>query len=298
MAKVNFKRVFKAVGRTAKEHSPEILTGIGIAGFIATVVLAVKATPEVADSIEFAKENIAYDEYVDGWNESHQDRKYDNMSPVCFGEFVNVDYASGLYPVKLKFKDVFLISWRAYLPAAITGVCSTACVIGGVSTSLRRTAAMATVAKVAETTLKEYSHKVVEEIGEEKEKKIKEEASKSAVEKVEAETKQTFRSHETRLYCDGYLNKPFYATPVELEHAFGELNRIRRDSSYFSLNEFYSMFHAETCPAGEDIGWSDSDDPITYNILDSTITYDGRPALIVKFGQNPHENYRDNYRSY
>lgn len=298
MAKVNFKRVFKAVERTAKEHSPELLTGIGIAGFIATVVLAVKATPEVADSIEYAKENIAYDEYIDAWNESHQDRKYDSMSPVCFEEFVNVDYPSGLYPVKLKFKDVFMLSWRAYLPAAITGVCSTACVIGGISTSLRRTAAMATAAQIAETTLKEYSKKVVEEIGEEKEQKIKEEARKSAVEKVEAETKQTFRSHETRLYCDGYLNKPFYATPVELEHAISELNRIKHDSSYFSLNEFYSMFHAETCPAGEDFGWSDSDDLITYNILDSTITYDGRPALVVKFSKNPHENYRDNYRSY
>lgn len=298
MAKVNFKRVFKAVGRTAKEHSPEILTGIGIAGFIATVVLAVKATPEVADSIEFAKENIAYDEYVDEWNESHQDRKYDNMAPACFEEFVDVDYDSGLYPVKLKFKEVFAMSWRAYLPAAITGCTSIACVIGGVSTSLRRTAAMATVAKVAETTLKEYSKKVVEEIGEEKEKEIKEEARKSAVEKVEAESKQTFRSHETRLYCDGYLNKPFYATPVELEHAIGELNRIKNDSSYFSLNDFYSMFHEESCPIGEDLGWSDSDDVITYNILDSTITYDGRPALIVKFSKKPHEDYRDNHRSY
>lgn len=298
MAKVNFKRVFKAVERTAKEHSPELLTGIGIAGFIATVILAVKATPEVADSIEYAKENIAYDEYVDAWNESHQDRKYDNMSPACFEEFVNVDYDSGLYPVKLKFKDIFLLSWRAYLPAAITGVCSTACVIGGISTSLRRTAAMATAAQIAETTLKEYSKKVVEEIGEEKEQKIKEEARKSAVEKVEAENKQTFRSYETRLYCDGYLNKPFYATPVELEHIFGELNRIRRESSYISLNDFYSMFHAESCPAGEDFGWSDSDDDVAYYISDSTITYDGRPALIVKFSQNPHEDYSNNHRSY
>lgn len=298
MAKVNFKRVFKAVGRTAKEHSPEILTGIGIAGFIATVILAVKATPEVAESIEFAKENIAYDEYVNEWTLSHQDRKYDSMEPVSFREFVECEYSEGLYPVKLKFKDVFLGSWKAYLPAAITGCTSIACVIGGISTSLRRTAAMATVAKVAETTLKEYSKKVVEEIGEEKEHKLKEEAAESAAKKIEAENKQTFRSYETRLYCDGYLNKPFYATPVELEHVFGELNRIRRESSYISLNDYYSMFHAESCPAGEDFGWSDSDDEVTYYISDSTITYDGRPALIVKFSQNPHEDYRDNHRSY
>lgn len=288
MAKVDFKRVLAASKMTLKEHSPEILTGIGIAGFIATVVLAVKATPEVADSIEFAKENVAYDEYVDAWNESHQDRKYDNMSPVCFEEFVNVDYASGLYPVKLKFKDAFLISWKAYLPAAITGACSTACVIGGISTSLRRTAAMATAAKIAETTLKEYSHKVIEEIGEEKEQKIKEEAKKAAAEKIEAENRPKHHDNETRLYCDGYLKKPLYATPVEIERAIGELNRMKDLYTYFSLNDFYSCLKSDSCPAGDEFGWNDSDGVITYHITDTAITYDGRPALVIDFSSDPH----------
>ena len=36
----------------AKKHSPEILTGIGIAGFIGTVVLAVSATPKALQNIE------------------------------------------------------------------------------------------------------------------------------------------------------------------------------------------------------------------------------------------------------
>lgn len=36
----------------ASKHSPEILTGIGIAGFIGTVVLAVNATPKALQNIE------------------------------------------------------------------------------------------------------------------------------------------------------------------------------------------------------------------------------------------------------
>lgn len=288
MAKVNFKRVFKAVGRTAKEHSPEILTGIGIAGFIATVILAVKATPEVAESIEFAKENIAYDEYTSDWIDAHQDRKYDNMMHARFEEFVDNEYSEGLYPVKLKFKEVFQMSWRAYLPAAITGCTSIACVIGGVSTSLRRTAAMATVAKVAETTLKEYSKKVVDEIGEEKEKEIKEEAKKAAAEKIEAENRPKYHDNETRLYCDGYLKKPLYATPVEIERAIGELNRMKDLYTYFSLNDFYSCLKSDSCPAGDELGWNDSDGVITYHITDTAITYDGRPALVIDFSSDPH----------
>lgn len=36
----------------AKKHSPEILVGVGIAGFIGTVVLAVRATPKALENIE------------------------------------------------------------------------------------------------------------------------------------------------------------------------------------------------------------------------------------------------------
>lgn len=283
MAKVNFKRVFKAVGRTAKEHSPEILTGIGIAGFIATVVLAVKATPEVADSIEFAKENIAYDEYVNEWTLSHQDRKYDSMEPASFREFVDCEYSEGLYPVKLKFKDVFLGSWKAYLPAAITGCTSIACVIGGVSTSLRRTAAMATVAKVAETTLKEYSKKVVEEIGEEKEQKIKEKASAAAVEKVKVEDqKLPVHYGEQQLYCDNYTKRVFYATPAQIEKAFGELNVALASGDEYSMNDFHSCFGLDDSPTGEMFGWRPEDYKVGYSI-GSSVSYDGRALLVICF---------------
>lgn len=283
MAKVNFKRVFKAVGRTAKEHSPEILTGIGIAGFIATVILAVKATPEVADSIEFTKENIAYDEYVNEWTLSHQDRKYDNMEPASFREFVDCEYSEGLYPVKLKFKDVFLGSWKAYLPAAITGCTSIACVIGGVSTSLRRTAAMATVAKVAETTLKEYSKKVVEEIGEEKEQKIKEKASAAAVEKVKVEDqKLPVHYGEQQLYCDNYTKRVFYATPAQIEKAFGELNVALASGDEYSMNDFHSCFGLDEGPIGEMFGWRPEHYKVGYSI-GSSVSYDGRALLVVCF---------------
>ena len=36
----------KSVRTAAKRHSPEILTGIGIAGMITTTIMAVRATPK------------------------------------------------------------------------------------------------------------------------------------------------------------------------------------------------------------------------------------------------------------
>ena len=45
------------------KRSPEILTGLGIAGMITTTVLAVKATPKAISLLEEAKLDSHYKEY-------------------------------------------------------------------------------------------------------------------------------------------------------------------------------------------------------------------------------------------
>ena len=46
MGKLNLSNIAKSVRTAMKKHSPEILTGIGIAGMITTTVMAVRATPK------------------------------------------------------------------------------------------------------------------------------------------------------------------------------------------------------------------------------------------------------------
>ena len=46
MSKESFARFVKSTKRGLVKHSPEILTGLGIAGMISSVVLAAKATPK------------------------------------------------------------------------------------------------------------------------------------------------------------------------------------------------------------------------------------------------------------
>lgn len=47
--------IIKSIRMTMKKHSPEILTGIGIAGMITTTIMAVKATPKALILIEDKK---------------------------------------------------------------------------------------------------------------------------------------------------------------------------------------------------------------------------------------------------
>ena len=56
MNKESVTKALRQVKTVLSDHSPEILTGIGIAGMITTTVLAVKATPKALMLIEDAKE--------------------------------------------------------------------------------------------------------------------------------------------------------------------------------------------------------------------------------------------------
>ena len=51
----NLSMITKNIGRKLKKHSPEILTGIGIAGMISATVMAVRATPKALQNIEHEK---------------------------------------------------------------------------------------------------------------------------------------------------------------------------------------------------------------------------------------------------
>ena len=49
MGKLNIAKLANDIKSGVSKHSPEILTGIGIAGMVATTVLAVKATPRLSN---------------------------------------------------------------------------------------------------------------------------------------------------------------------------------------------------------------------------------------------------------
>lgn len=140
MHKPNIKAAYNAVKKSTIKHSPEILTGIGIAGMVTTTVMAVRATPKalrLIDSAELKKANETNIPY-----EGH------NLSKT----------------------EIIKVTWKCYIPVAITGSLSIACLIGASSVNARRNAALATAYSIAETSLKEYQNKVVETIGEKRSK--------------------------------------------------------------------------------------------------------------------------------
>ena len=55
MGKMNFAKICQSIKTSFGKHSPEILTGLGIAGSVVAIVCAVKATPKAMVLIEEKK---------------------------------------------------------------------------------------------------------------------------------------------------------------------------------------------------------------------------------------------------
>ena len=252
MNKPNFAKIFKDVQKSISAHSPEILTGIGIGGMITTVVLAVKATPKALEKIEEKK----VEEGVD----------------------------------KLKPVDVVKATWKCYIPAAVTGVTSTVCLIGANSVHARRNAALATAYKISETALTEYREKVTEVVGEKKEKTIKEQVDKERVEKNPASSQQVLVTGKGSTLCyDYWSDRYFYSDIDSIKRAENALNKsmLHDICGSKSLNDFYEEIGMSPIhPLGDELGWN-TDHGLIDVEFSTQMSEDGRPCIVIDHGNRP-----------
>lgn len=253
MSKESLARFAKGVQFTLSKHSPEILTGIGIAGMITTTVLAVRATPKALDLIEEAKKEGRKDE--------------------------------------LTVVETVKVAWKPYIPAAITGATSVACLIGASSVSLRRNAALATAYKLSETALTEYREKVIETVGEKKEKVVRDAVDKERIEKDPITKKEVIITGQGKSLCYDCISGRYFESSRELiERAENEFNKqiIHDLYGYSSLNEFYDLIELDHISIGNDLGWN------VHNLIDinfgSQLTDDGRPCIVI--GHNNPPSYK------
>ena len=242
---------------TFKKHSPEILTGVGIAGMLTTTVLAVKATPEAMRRIEKKK----------------RDEDHKTLTAV----------------------QTVQASWKCYIPAAVTGVMSTVCLIGASTLNGRRNAALATAYSLSETALHEYRDKVVETIGEKKEEAIRESIDKDRVERNPPSQEILMAEGCGKTLCyDATFGRYFYSDVETLRHAANKLNRQMNVMSepYVSLNEFYMEINLPTVDAGDALGWNMYRGAIELE-FSSQLANGSTPCLVMSFKVMPDYKYTE-----
>lgn len=242
------------VKRFVSARSPEILTGIGIAGMVTTTVLAVKATPKAMSLIE--------------------DKK-------------NEDWVDELSPL-----DMVKIAWKPYIPAIITCVVSTTCIIGASSVNAKRNAALATAYKLSETALSEYREKVIETIGEKKEQIVRDKVAEERIKKNPVSKNEVIVTGNGKTLCFDPVSGRYFMSSIDvIKRAENELNKqmLHDISGYVSLNDFYDELGLDHTSVGDDLGWNT--DQLIDICFSSQLNDNGEPSVVLDFLVAPKYGY-------
>ena len=263
MHKPNIKAAYNAVKKSTIKHSPEILTGIGIAGMVTTTVMAVRATPK---ALELLKKEEEY--------------RIINRENDIIEKISNIDTVK--------------ICWKCYIPAGITGILSVACLISASSVSVRRNAALATAYSIAETSLKEYQNKVVETIGEKKEQTIRDAVVKEKIDAHPTKESEIIFVGDGETLCYDVLSGRYFKSKIDkIKKAENDLNRRMRDEMYISLNDFYYEVGLPYIKIGDDIGWNIDREGYIDLRFSSQLNDNDEPVFVIDYGCGPRYDYRN-----
>lgn len=253
MGKLNMSKMLKDVRLSMSKHSPEILTGLGIAGMVSTVVLAVKATPKAL---------LLKDEAT-----------YEKDAPLTRTEVVKT-------------------CWKCYIPTAIAGTTSIACLVGASAVSAKRNTALAAAYALTETALREYKDKVVEVIGEKKEKAVREAVAKDKMEQNPVSKTEVIVTNKGNALCFDPLSGRYFNTDHDkLRKAENEINARMLDEGCVALNEFYYEIGVDGTSVGENIGWNYNRDRLVKLHLGSMLSDTDIPCIVLDFAVAPYYGY-------
>lgn len=249
--------IIPRLGQTLIQHSPAILTGIGVAGVVGTAVLAGRAT--VRAFVDIVDEEVERDE-------------------------------------ELTFKEKVQLTWHHFLPPLFVGSVTIASVISAQSINMRRNALLASLYTMLERSSTEFEGKSREVLGDKKVDQIKDEIATERVQNHKPDeffTRQIeVRGDGVGLCMDIYSNRYFVSSRNEVDAAVNETNAEMNREGDVSLNFFYDQIGLQRIPVGEEVGWNQQSGLLTvqYTYVPSE---DGSPCMAVTFKRQPeHEFHR------
>ena len=244
--------------RILNRNSPTILTGLSAAGFITTVILAVKATPKALELIE----------------EEHKIRKKETNPELYY------------VPILTPWETIEL-TWKCYIPTTAMGLASLACLIGANSINLRRNAALASLYSITDTALKEYQAKVVERIGKTKEENIRGEIAQDKLNNNPVSNSTVIITGKGDMLCFESLSGRYFKNDIEkLRRIQNDFNKRLLNEIDLPINELYYEMGLSPIKIGDTIGWTSLNRMLEFK-FNAKIADDGQPCIVVDYEQLP-----------
>ena len=233
---MNIGKTISAVASTMSRHSPAILTGVGIGGFVTTVVMAFRAGPVAAE---------AHTWYAGTRERVVNDQTYSEEETKLLVKDSYKEEAKELAPV--------------IAPVALVGAASIGCVVMANKVNADRHAAVMAAYSLSERTLSTYQQKVIEKLGEDVHSDILTDTTKEIVQNnvptgYDKEL-EVVPMGQVRVY-DNVTGRYFYSTREAILEAESAINKRLLDETRVPLQEFYyELGLEERFTLGESMGW-------------------------------------------
>ena len=213
-----------------KRHSSTILTVLGSVGVAATAVLSVKAVSK-ADKM-----------LTEAYN-----KKGDALTTA----------------EKIK------ASWTAYIPAAITGASTIACIFGINYLSVKNQASLMSAYALMDNAFKDYRDKANEVYGENADETIK-----SAIMRSKFDDGMELHPDKALLFYDHHSMRYFESTMEIVKKAEKEFLEEFHARGYSCLNEYYDKLGIPRMSYGYQLGWFDLESNDPYNCQELEFVYE------------------------
>lgn len=256
-----------------KDNSSTILTGVGVAGTLATAYLTGRATFKAAEII--ARENNALELAVeDATMDSH--------------DLAILEKLGGNTKLT-KFDQVKLV-WPHYIPPAVVVVVTITSVVAANRISSKKIAALVVASGISDRALTEYKAKVIEKFGERKETDIRDEIAQEQVNRTPGNSREIVLAGTGEVLCfDTLTGRYFQSTVEEIKRAENRVNYELIHFNSASLSMFYEEVGLPATDYTDSVGWNLNNKMEV--IFTTTMSQDNRPCLAVSFSQNPTPNY-------
>jgi len=267
MASTKIKLIASELRRGLNKNSPSILVGLGIAGFVSSIVMAVKATPKAMKLLEEANIILYRTEF-------------DSKEKAPSFEEFTIFYG-------INSREKVEITWKCYVPTAGMALLATTCILMSNRIHLRRTAAVASLYAIAESTLREYQDKVVEEIGKKKEAVIRGDIAQKKLDDNPVDEDKVVATGRGDMLCYEPLTGRYFRSDIEtIRKIQNDFNEQLLSDMTLTLNELYFELVLKPTTLGAKVGW-DIDKGMVEFEFNSMIASTGEPCIVLDHKNPP-----------
>jgi len=259
------------IGAVLTQKNTELLVGLGIGGFTASIVTAIRATKRAQIKIESAREERVtnhFNEETGHWETS----------------VVN----------DLTKLEEFKIAAPCYIPTTILAAASATVIVVGTRNALAGKAAIATAFSALSEEYRDYRRSVEETVTAEKKKQIDDKVNKKIIERAESvgAIDSVITTPGDVVVYERLTGRTFSSNQDKLIKITNELNRRMRTENYISLNDFYDEVGLSQTAIGYEMGWN-----IDRGYIDprfgATLDSKGRPCMTLDFDIPPQADYQN-----